>query len=187
MGLKNKVVEALDKLKETNYVVNKDNIDAVRSKLDKDDIVKIVDEEDTTVVEPKNNVPVEGKKIEDIGEPIFKIGPYHHQYVWALFPEGEALGVEIIEKGIVLPFDWFKTYILGEELSEAKDWEYNPWAVCTASTGREDKDKYEKCVKKVKAQQESINPRMSKKELESLVENIDTPIVLKRFKKNSLK
>ena len=26
----------------------------------------------------------------------------------------------------------------------------NPWAICTASVGREDKDKYEKCVKSVK-------------------------------------
>tara|TARA_Y100000034_G_scaffold99539_1_gene122329 strand:+ start:127 stop:1131 length:1005 start_codon:yes stop_codon:yes gene_type:complete len=27
----------------------------------------------------------------------------------------------------------------------------NPWAICTASVGREDKEKYEKCVKSVKA------------------------------------
>ena len=26
----------------------------------------------------------------------------------------------------------------------------NPWAICTASVGREDKEKYEKCVKSVK-------------------------------------
>jgi len=25
---------------------------------------------------------------------------------------------------------------------------YNPWAVCTDSAGREDKEKYERCVKK---------------------------------------
>jgi len=35
-------------------------------------------------------------------------------------------------------------------LSEAK--ENNPWAICTSSVGREDKEKYEKCVKSVKAQ-----------------------------------
>jgi len=28
--------------------------------------------------------------------------------------------------------------------------ENNPWAICTASVGREDKEKYEKCVKSVK-------------------------------------
>ena len=26
----------------------------------------------------------------------------------------------------------------------------NPWAICTESVGREDKEKYEKCVKSVK-------------------------------------
>ena len=31
------------------------------------------------------------------------------------------------------------------------DEENNPWAICTASVGREDKEKYEKCVKSVKA------------------------------------
>lgn len=30
----------------------------------------------------------------------------------------------------------------------------NPWAVCTKSTGREDKKKYEKCVKNVKKKHE---------------------------------
>ena len=30
--------------------------------------------------------------------------------------------------------------------------ENNPWAICTASVGREDKEKYEKCVKSVKKQ-----------------------------------
>tara|TARA_Y100000593_G_C4305526_1_gene335529 strand:+ start:2144 stop:2725 length:582 start_codon:yes stop_codon:yes gene_type:complete len=30
--------------------------------------------------------------------------------------------------------------------------ENNPWAICTASVGREDKEKYEKCVMSVKAQ-----------------------------------
>ncbi len=36
------------------------------------------------------------------------------------------------------------------ELDEEK--ENNPWAICTAQVGREDKEKYEKCVKSVKKQ-----------------------------------
>lgn len=36
-------------------------------------------------------------------------------------------------------------------VSENKD-ENNPWAICTASVGREDKEKYESCVRKVKAE-----------------------------------
>jgi len=34
-----------------------------------------------------------------------------------------------------------------------KEWDPNPWAICTESVGREDKDKYERCVQKVKKQQ----------------------------------
>jgi len=33
--------------------------------------------------------------------------------------------------------------------------ENNPWAICTAQVGREDKEKYEKCVKSVKQQNRS--------------------------------
>lgn len=35
-------------------------------------------------------------------------------------------------------------------INEAKDSKNNPWAICTASVGREDKKKYESCVKDVK-------------------------------------
>ena len=38
-----------------------------------------------------------------------------------------------------------------EEIAELLE-EDNPWAICTASVGREDKEKYEKCVKSVKKQ-----------------------------------
>jgi len=34
-----------------------------------------------------------------------------------------------------------------------KDWDPNPWAVCTKSVGRKNKEKYERCVQKVKKQQ----------------------------------
>ena len=37
-----------------------------------------------------------------------------------------------------------------KEISEEK--ENNPWAICTASVGREDEEKYEDCVKAVKKQ-----------------------------------
>lgn len=41
--------------------------------------------------------------------------------------------------------------MLGVNLAEKKSpKKVNPWAVCTASVGRDDKSKYERCVKKVK-------------------------------------
>ena len=36
--------------------------------------------------------------------------------------------------------------------SELKEEENNPWAICTAQVGREDEEKYEKCVKSIKKQ-----------------------------------
>jgi len=41
--------------------------------------------------------------------------------------------------------DMDETNMLDEE--EAKN---NPWAICTASVGRDDKEKYESCVRDVK-------------------------------------
>lgn len=42
-----------------------------------------------------------------------------------------------------------------EKKKKEEEYEYNPWAVCTKSVGREDKEKYERCVQKVKKQQEA--------------------------------
>jgi hypothetical protein len=47
--------------------------------------------------------------------------------------------------------DMVRTIVLGS-LDEREN---NPWAICTASVGREDKEKYEKCVKSVKKQNRS--------------------------------
>ena len=42
--------------------------------------------------------------------------------------------------------------IIAEEISKLNEEKPNPWAICTASVGREDEEKYERCVKDVKAQ-----------------------------------
>ena len=49
------------------------------------------------------------------------------------------------------------TEIIKEEIEAALDEEKenNPWAICTTQVGREDKEKYEKCVKSVKKQNRS--------------------------------
>lgn len=39
-----------------------------------------------------------------------------------------------------------------EKLDETEEVKNNPWAICSASTGREDKTKYERCVQDVKKQ-----------------------------------
>jgi len=40
-----------------------------------------------------------------------------------------------------------------KKIAKKKDWDPNPWAVCTESVGREDEDKYERCVQDVKKKQ----------------------------------
>lgn len=47
--------------------------------------------------------------------------------------------------------DTAKSFVKAMTVSENEE-ENNPWAICTASVGRDDKEKYEACVKKVKAQ-----------------------------------
>jgi len=64
--------------------------------------------------------------------------PIHHAATEPLPQVGE---------GIVL-----RQYIKEELEAYLEEQEKNnPWAICTASVGREDKEKYEKCVKSVKA------------------------------------
>ena len=41
-------------------------------------------------------------------------------------------------------------------IKQAKEYDPNPWAVCTKSVGREDKEKYERCVKEVKKKQSNF-------------------------------
>lgn len=113
MSLKNKITEKLIKLNEANVVVGDEDYDKIKNKLNKDDIVKIVDE--------------------------------------------------------------------GEETDEN-----SPWAICTASVGREDKDKFESCIKKVKQQNESVNAKLTKAELIRLVEEANKPEVVKTVKKNNI-
>lgn len=50
--------------------------------------------------------------------------------------------------------------MIREILSENK---YNPWAVCTSSVGRENKEKYEKCVMSVKKKQGMVEEESEKK------------------------
>tara|TARA_Y100001972_G_scaffold126731_1_gene181343 strand:- start:199 stop:429 length:231 start_codon:yes stop_codon:yes gene_type:complete len=45
--------------------------------------------------------------------------------------------------------DFFGDDVL-EQLEDIEEEKNNPWAICTASVGRENKEKYEKCVMSVK-------------------------------------
>ena len=47
----------------------------------------------------------------------------------------------------------YKTASYKKIAKKKKEWDPNPWAVCTESVGREDKDKYERCIQDVKKQQ----------------------------------
>lgn len=43
--------------------------------------------------------------------------------------------------------------VLDAIAEKRKEWNPNPWAVCSSTVGREDKEKYERCVMAVKKRQ----------------------------------
>ena len=66
---------------------------------------------------------------------------------------------------------------------------YNPWAICTTSVGREDKDKFERCVKDVKRNvREGKNPHQVIVEmaLEKMIEKHISPRMTKKDLLNTL-
>lgn len=65
------------------------------------------------------------------------------------------------------------------KLGEKKKKENNPWAICTASVGREDKEKYEKCVMSVKGEDDT-HEGLSKERIEEII----IEEVLKALKRN---
>jgi len=70
---------------------------------------------------------------------------------------------------------------IGEE--KKKKSKYNPWAICTSSVGREDKDKFERCVKDVKRNvREGKNPHQVIVEmaLEKMIEKHISPRMTKK-------
>ena len=62
------------------------------------------------------------------------------------FPHSDA--IHVLQKDDALKFAEDLMGVL--KLNEARDEKDNPWAICTASVGREDEEKYERCVKSVK-------------------------------------
>ena len=77
------------------------------------------------------------------------------------------------------------------EIGEGKNKKskYNPWAICTSSVGREDKDKFERCVKDVKRNvREGKNPHQVIVEmaLEKMIEKHISPRMTKKDLLNTL-
>jgi hypothetical protein len=57
---------------------------------------------------------------------------------------------EEVSKVIGEAYTEAETRHVDEEPLEEEEAKNNPWAICTAEVGREDKEKYERCVKSVK-------------------------------------
>jgi len=65
---------------------------------------------------------------------------------------GLALGEHVIEEGLEEEVR-MAAKKKKKSKKKKKEWDPNPWAVCTKSVGREDKEKYERCIQHVKEQQ----------------------------------
>lgn len=139
-------------LNEAKILAKTNQLDRVVPELGDDDIVKLVDEHE------QGESPMYAEYLSDKkGEVPFVIGDNKYEYVWAKYPNKRDIGVYDFNQDLVYDINWFQKNILkfNENVNEisAEDAQYNPWAVCTSSTGREDKEKYEKCVKSVKKDQ----------------------------------
>jgi hypothetical protein len=76
---------------------------------------------------------------------------------------------------------------MDSEMKEGKkkSKKYNPWAICTASVGRDDKEKYEKCVmdvkKSIKEGKDPVNLFLEEKIVSLLEKHIQPKISKKDF------
>lgn len=63
-------------------------------------------------------------------------------------------------------------FVKEEEISEEEKSKNNPWAICTASVGRDDKEKYERCVMDVK-KEKGIKEELTESEYMGLGDDIE--------------
>ena len=126
-------------LNEATYEVSSKNKDAVKSlatTTNKDDVIKVTDE-GKGKSSPSFKLHDKVKTPDGVGKIVF------------IYTIGDTDGIDVSVNGNV------KFYRRGE-LSKPKvideNSKNNPWAICTASVGRKDKKKFEKCVMDVKKQ-----------------------------------
>ena len=148
----------------------------------KDDTVKLVDDKATNtsmttgikpmaeesdavndaVIKPQDKETikylsnVKDSKTGEVSKP-FNVGGKNYQMIRGMKPNKEVVMAvychdEMDETGnnIIHPMEYFEENIAKKAIAE--ETKNNPWAICTASVGREDKVKYERCVMDIKKQ-----------------------------------
>jgi hypothetical protein len=104
-------------------------------------------------------------------------------------PAGAETEIPTGGKNVVVSTKGGKTSItpMESEMKEGKkkSKKYNPWAICTSSVGREDKEKYEKCVmdvkKSIKEGKDPINLFLEEKIVSLLEKHVQPKISKKEF------
>jgi len=169
MNIKNNLRKALN---EANILVKADDLAKIKPKLGKDDVVKVVEAgKPKTFLADRHYTHfaiLDGKIAEawnfkGVDPEDLKLDRKHYFYfdLQDRYPDKKMKEFKIVtrkaleKRGIDIndQNNW-----LGSQpvTTEAKN---NPWAICTASVGREDKKKYERCVMDVKKKlnMENIN------------------------------
>ena len=155
----------------------------------KDDVVKVTDETKPTntstttkpmyeesvdgVIQPQDQETikylsnVKDSKTGEISKP-FTIKGKNYQMIRGMKPNKEIVMAvycldEMDEAGSnkIHSMEYFEENIAKKAIAE--ETKNNPWAICTASVGREDKDKYERCVMDIK-KQHGISETMTEEE-----------------------
>lgn len=119
-----------------------------------DKVDAVIEPQDKETIKYLSNI--KDDKTGEISKP-FTISGKNYQMVRGVKPSKEVVVAvychdDLDEGGnnIIHPMEYFEQNIANKALVEAT--KNNPWAICTASVGREDKTKYEACVKDVKKQ-----------------------------------
>ena len=94
------------KYNEGKYVVDVDDYDKVKDKVEDDDVIKLIDEvfDGNEVVEYVGEIG---------GEEPFRYGEYIYKYVWGKYPDGKVdVAVYVKEHDMAYTVEWFKANVI---------------------------------------------------------------------------
>jgi hypothetical protein len=130
------------------------------------------------------------KKLNEQVTPAGNVTKQTKQVTTYSVPPGSETEVPTGGKNVVVSTKGGKTAItpMESEMKEGKKTKskkYNPWAICSSSVGREDKEKYERCVmdvkKSVKEGKDPINLFLEEKIVSLLEKHVQPKISKKEF------
>lgn len=156
MRIKKKhIIEKIDPKAVANQA--REIVDAVSQELNSDDKTAQEFVKSMTIAENANAPHVVEFVRELKDETPFVINGVKWEFVIGKYPNGKNdIAVYRFDHDLAYDHDWFMSEVIPKPnrmtrgINESNK-KVNPWAICTSSVGRDDKNKYEACVKSVKS------------------------------------